>query len=241
MCAPAVNAALLTLTPLLAADNGPFSHANLRFAGLFVICLILAITVHEFAHAFAADKLGDGTPEAEGRLTLNPIAHADPIGTLILPLVLTVMQTGFLFGWGRPVNTQPRNYRRDVSMRAGMALVAFAGPLSNLLQAALAIALAAGLSAAGMAISPNVKESPLALFFTLNLVLFMFNLLPIHPLDGGKVFSWAFGAKWAPVDEFMGRYGGIVILVLVLSPIPILGYLLGPVLELGQRAFAAVL
>ena len=81
----------------------------------------------------------------------------------------------------------------------------------------------------------------LALFFTLNLVLFMFNLLPIHPLDGGKVFSWAFGAKWAPVDEFLGRYGGIVILVLVLSPIPILGYLLGPVLDLGQRAFAAVL
>ncbi|MCR9162004.1 MAG: site-2 protease family protein [Nannocystaceae bacterium] len=236
-----MNAALLTLMPLLAADGGPFSHQNLRFAGLFVICLIIAIAVHEFAHAFAADKLGDGTPEAEGRLTLNPVAHADPIGTLILPLVLTVMQTGFLFGWGRPVNTQPRNYTRKVSMRAGMALVAFAGPLSNLLQAALAIALAAGLSAAGVAISTDVKESPLALFFTLNLVLFMFNLLPIHPLDGGKVFSWAFGAKWAPVDEFLGRYGGIVILVLVLSPIPILGYLLWPVLDLGQRAFAAVL
>ncbi len=236
-----MNAALLTLTPLLAADQGPFSHQNLRFAGLFVICLIIAIAVHEFAHAWAADKLGDGTPEAEGRLTLNPVAHADPIGTLILPLVLTVMQTGFLFGWGRPVNTHPRNYTRKVSMRAGMAMVAFAGPLSNLVQAGLALGLAAGLSAAGVAVSMDVKESPLALFFTLNLILFMFNLLPIHPLDGGKVFSWAFGAKWAPVDEFLSRYGGIVILVLILPPLRILGYVLDPALALGQRVFAAVL
>ena len=101
------------------------------------------------------------------------------------------------------------------------------------------LALVAGLSAAG-ALTPTLM-TPLTLFFTLNLVLFAFNLIPIHPLDGGKVLSWAFGARWEPVDEFLRRYGGIVLIVLVLSPIPILGYLLGPVLDLGQRAFAAVL
>jgi len=232
-----VNAALLTLTPLFAGPS--FDAQTLRNAGLYVICLILAVTVHEFAHAYAAHKLGDGTPEAQGRLTLNPMAHADPIGTLILPLVLAIASPGLLFGWGRPVQSQPRNYTRKVTMRAGMAIVAFAGPLSNLVQAGLTLALVAGLSAAG-ALTPTLM-TPLTLFFTLNLVLFAFNLIPIHPLDGGKVLSWAFGARWEPVDEFLRRYGGIVLIVLVLSPIPILGYLLGPVLRLGQLALAAVL
>lgn len=232
-----MNAALLTLTPLLAAPS--ITAQTLRDAGLFVICLILAVTVHEFAHAFAAHKLGDGTPEAQGRLTLSPMAHADPIGTLILPLVLAVMSPGFLFGWGRPVQTQPRNFNRKVSMRAGMALVAFAGPLSNLLQAIVTLGVMAALQAAG-ALTPMLM-APLKLFFVLNLVLFAFNLLPIHPLDGGKVLSWAFGPRWQPIDEFLMRYGGIVILVLVLSPIPILGYLLKPIMDLGQMALSAVL
>ena len=217
-----MNAALLTLTPLFAGS--PITAETLRNAGLYVICLILAVTVHEFAHAYAAHKLGDGTPEAQGRLTLSPMAHADPIGTLILPLVLAVISPGLLFGWGRPVQTQPRNYTRKVTMRGGMAIVAFAGPLSNLLQAAITLAVLAGLSAAG-ALTQTLL-TPLTLFFTLNLVLFAFNLLPIHPLDGGKVLSWAFGPRWEPVDDFLRRYGGIVILVLVLSPIPFLRYLL---------------
>ena len=232
-----MNAALLTLTPLFAGS--PITAETLRNAGLYVICLILAVTVHEFAHAYAAHKLGDGTPEAQGRLTLSPMAHADPIGTLILPLVLAVISPGLLFGWGRPVQTQPRNYTRKVTMRGGMAIVAFAGPLSNLLQAAITLAVLAGLSAAG-ALTQTLL-TPLTLFFTLNLVLFAFNLLPIHPLDGGKVLSWAFGPRWEPVDDFLRRYGGIVILVLVLSPIPFLRYLLGPVLDLWQLALRAVL
>jgi Zn-dependent protease len=232
-----VNPAILTLTPLLA---GPSLNAQtLRNAGLYVICLILAVTVHEFAHAYAAHKLGDGTPEAQGRLTLSPMAHADPIGTLVLPLVLAIMSPGMLFGWGRPVQTQPRNYTRKVSMRGGMAIVAFAGPLSNLLQAALTLVLVAGLSAAG-ALNATLF-TPLSLFFTLNIVLFAFNLLPIHPLDGAKVLRWVFGSKYDPIDEFLLRYGGLVLLGLVLSPIPILGYLLKPVIDLGQLALGAVL
>ena len=104
--------------------------ADLRQVGIFVISLVLAITVHEFAHALVAHRLGDPTPEREGRLTLNPVAHADPIGTLLLPILLSLSTTGLMFGWGRPVNTQPRFYRRTITMRAGMALVSFAGPFA---------------------------------------------------------------------------------------------------------------
>ncbi len=232
-----VNAALLTLAPFLAGPK--FDAETLRMAGLYVICLILAVTVHEFAHAYAAHKLGDGTPEAQGRLTLSPMAHADPIGTLVLPLILAISAPGMLFGWGRPVQTQPRNFTRKVTMRGGMAIVAFAGPLSNLLQAALTLGLVAGLAAAGAMTS--TLFTPLQLFFTLNILLFAFNLIPIHPLDGGKVLSWLFGPRYQPVDEFLLKWGGIVLIVLVLSPIPILGYLLGPFLSLGNALFAAVL
>jgi len=232
-----VNAALLTLTPLLAGSQ--FEAEDLRMAGLVVICLILSVTIHEFAHAFAAHKLGDGTPEAQGRLTLSPMAHADPIGTLILPLVMGVINPAFLFGWGRPVQTDPRNYTRKISMRAGMAIVAFAGPLSNLLQAGLTLAVVAGLSAAGVFAGSSEFLKPFEIFFSLNVLLFLFNLLPVHPLDGGKVLSWAFGPRFEPVDDFLRRYGGIVLIVLVLSGV--LGYLLGPVMGQASAVFRAVL
>lgn len=232
-----VNAALLTLTPLLA--DAPFNAEKLRNAGLVVICLILSVTIHEFAHAYAAHKLGDGTPEAQGRLTLSPMAHADPIGTLILPLVMGVVSSGLLFGWGRPVQTDPRNYTRKVTMRGGMAIVAFAGPLSNLLQAALTLAVVAGLAAAGVFASSEFLVEPFRIFFGLNVLLFLFNLLPVHPLDGGKVLSWAFGPRFEPVDDFLRRYGSIVLIVLVLSGV--LGYLLGPVLGQATQVFRAVL
>lgn len=232
-----MNAALLTITPLLAGSS--FDANRLRMAGLVVICLILSVTIHEFAHAFAAHKLGDGTPEAQGRLTLSPMAHADPIGTLILPLVMGITNPGMLFGWGRPVQTVPRNYTRKVSMRAGMAIVAFAGPASNLLQAALTLAVVAGLSAAGLFSGSAELLIPFQTFFNLNVLLFLFNLLPVHPLDGGKVLSWAFGPKFEPVDDFLRRYGGIILIVLVLSGV--LGYLLGPVMGQSSRIFEAVL
>ncbi len=231
-----MNAALLTLTPLLA--GAPFDADRLRTAGLVVICLILSVTIHEFAHAFAAHKLGDGTPEAQGRLTLSPMAHADPIGTLVLPLVMGVMNPQFLFGWGRPVQTQPRNYTRKISMRGGMAIVAFAGPMSNLLQAGLTLGVVAALSAAGVFSSAAYLREPFRIFFSLNVLLFLFNLLPIHPLDGGKVLSWAFGPKFEPVDDFLQRYGGILLIVLVLSGV--LGYLLGPVMAQASQVFRAV-
>lgn len=223
------------------------SAADLRRAGIFVICMILAIGVHEFAHAFAAHRLGDPTPEGQGRLTLNPVAHMDPIGTLALPLILGISGTGMIFGWGRPVQTTPRYYTRKISMRGGMALVSFAGPLSNLLQAVLTLGLIFALTRTGVIdpaslIATGALDHPLLVFFYLNILLFAFNLLPLHPLDGGKVLGWVLGAKYQHVDDFLARYGFVILLVLVFAvPGDPLGTLFAPFFRAGNWALSALL
>jgi Zn-dependent protease len=233
---------LVALTPTADAWIGlvALGAADMRRAGMFVICLILAIAVHEFSHAWMATKLGDSTPEGQGRLTLNPIAHADPIGTLVLPLVLS-FSGNLLFGWGRPVETQPRNYTRKITMRGGMALVSFAGPASNLLLAVLTLGLVFGLAQAGViADNPTLFEI-LRVFFNLNLLLFVFNLIPIHPLDGGKMLAWLMGPKYQHVDDFLSRYGFIILMVLIFMPPYLLTYILGPFFTWGNMALAAVI
>jgi len=214
--------------------------ADLRLAGVFVICLIISIAVHEFSHAWAATKLGDPTPEGQGRLTLNPIAHIDPIGTLVLPIVLALFSPGMLFGWGRPVETHPRNYTRKVTMRGGMALVSAAGPISNLLLAGLALVLAWGLAMGGVIEGRLSPFHPLRVFFSLNVILFVFNLLPIHPLDGGKVLGWLLGARRQHIDDFMLRYGGMILLALVFLFPAVLAFVFGPFMQFGNWAFDAV-
>jgi Zn-dependent protease len=213
--------------------------ADLRQAGIFVICLILAISVHEFSHAFSAHKLGDPTPEGEGRLTLNPIVHADPVGTLILPIVLALTSPGFFFGWGRPVQTQPRYYTRKITMRGGMALVAFAGPFSNLLLAALTLLVVWILSLAGV-LTDGVL-GPLVIFFNLNIILMVFNLLPLHPLDGGKILAWFLGPKRQHIDDFLTRYGGYIIIIMVVALPGVLGMLLSPFYQFGHWLLRAVI
>ncbi len=179
---------------------------------IYVVCLVLSVAVHEFGHAWAANRLGDGTPEAEGRLTLNPIAHADPIGTLTLPVIAALF--GYpAFGWGKPVPTQPRNYHRNVSMRTGLALVSLAGPAGNLVFAVVALLIAGALSLGGVL----VPELSKLLYFvvTLNVLLMVFNLLPVHPLDGGKILSAVLPERFRAVDEWLEQWGGFVIIVLI--------------------------
>ncbi len=169
---------------------------------LYFAALAICITIHEFAHALAADRLGDPTPRLAGRVTLNPLAHLDPIGTIMLVL--------FRFGWGKPVVFDPYNLRNP---RRDSALIALAGPASNIL---LAIALSLALRFLPMA-------EPIAAFLvalvTLNIVLAVFNFLPIHPLDGGKILI-GFAPKdvareW---DQILHQYG-IFILFLLILPI----------------------
>ena len=195
---------------------------ELRMVAIYVIALVISVSIHEFAHAFSADKLGDPTPRQEDRLTLNPVSHADPIGTLLLPIFAGLSHLPLL-GWGRPVPTNPRYYTRKISMRAGLALVAFAGPLSNVIQAILTMALWLGLAAVGLvgtsvfAPTDGISEF-LTIFLVLNVVLALFNLLPFHPLDGGKVLAWLLPPKYEYIDDFLMRHGGWIILGLVFLP-----------------------
>lgn len=216
-------------------------HASdVRRMLIYVVCLVLATAVHEFAHAYTADRLGDPTPSRDGRVTLNPIVHADPIGTIGLPLFAGL--TGApLFGWGRPVMTTPNYYTRRISMRAGMALVSAMGPLSNLLQAVAAAGLGFGLNAAG--ITPATHSSVfgvLGVFLLLNVTLAVLNILPVHPLDGGKVLAWLLPARFSHIDDLLSRWGWAILLALMLTPA--LSYLFAPVMRYafyGMEALVA--
>ena len=166
--------------------------------------LLIAITIHEFAHAWAADKLGDPTPRLQDRLTLNPKAHLDPLGTIAILFIG--------FGWGKPVMFDPYNLENP---KRDSALIALAGPASNLLLA-LGISL---LIRFGGPLLPNVIQLGQLLYFTLyiNVMLAIFNLVPVHPLDGGKILIGLLPRDLAiEVDDFLRRYGMYVLLFMIL-------------------------
>ena len=173
---------------------------------IWIAALVIAITVHEFAHAWTAVRLGDPTPKLQGRLTLNPLAHLDPLGTIMLLLVR--------FGWGRPVQFDPYNLQNP---RRDSAIISIAGPLSNF---ALAILFSILLRLAVQPFSPFFfAASFLTPFIFLNVLLGLFNLIPIHPLDGGKILVGLLPAKEAAeLDVFLQRYG-VILLVLLVFPI----------------------
>lgn len=161
-----------------------------------LVPLILSLTVHEYAHAAMAKALGDDTAEREGRFTLDPMSHIDPIGSLALPAMLVLMNTGFWFGWAKPVPYDPLRFSRKVRMKHGVLLVALAGPLSNLILAVIAAALLGVLS------EHEAARTFLATCVLLNVLLFLFNLLPIPPLDGSKVAYGLLPDRWNGVLAF---------------------------------------
>lgn len=169
----------------------------------YVIALIIAITVHEFAHAYTADRLGDPTPGLQGRLTLNPLAHLDPLGTLMLFLVR--------FGWGKPVQFDPYNLRHP---RRDAAIISFAGPVSNLITATVASILLHVLALAPSALS-LVLTDLLSLVIILNVMLAIFNLIPVHPLDGFKIVGGILPVEYARQWYELEPYGMIFLLFLI--------------------------
>lgn len=183
---------------------------------LWLLAFAVAITIHEAAHAWMADRLGDPTPRLMGRLSLNPIVHYDPIGTTLL-LVLVILRSIGLpvipFGWAKPVRFDPYNLANP---RRDAALISLAGPASNLL---LASTLAVILKLLATPFSPFSYFSAIFYpFIILNVVLAIFNLIPIHPLDGGKVFVGLLPKEAArEVDAFLNRFG-ILILFLLIFP-----------------------
>jgi Zn-dependent protease len=167
------------------------------------IGLTIAITVHEFAHAWSADRLGDPTPRLQGRVTLNPLKHLDPIGTLFILFIG--------FGWGRPVEFDPFNLR---DMRRDAAIISFAGPLSNIIMAVLAGLISFGFAAAGM-LSP-IMAPIIYLFIYMNIGLAVFNMIPIHPLDGFKIVGGLLSKEKAHDWYALERYGFIFLLVIIM-------------------------
>lgn len=172
------------------------------------IVLLIAFTIHELAHAITADRLGDPTPRRQGRITLNPLAHLDPVGTLML------LVSGF--GWAKPVMVQPAYLRGNP--RTSMGIVAAAGPLSNLLLAAVAaIPLRLGLvdlSSQGGEIIPSLGFL-LVQFVFINLVLLFFNLIPIPPLDGFKILTAVLPAEMAYQLRPLEQYGFLILLLAI--------------------------
>jgi Zn-dependent protease len=178
---------------------------------MLLIPLVLSLTVHEFAHAWSASKLGDDTAAMQGRLTLNPIVHIDPIGTLLLPLL------GIPFGWAKPVPVNPARFRRDVNMTTGMMITAIAGPLSNLLLA-IASAVSYGLT---LRWAPNTLEANPGLHHFLlfavgiNVALAVFNMLPVPPLDGSRVVEGLLPYRMRGMWESVVRFSPLLLIGVV--------------------------
>ena len=178
---------------------------------LSLIPMLLSLTVHEFAHAWSAYKLGDDTASRMGRLTLNPIAHIDPIGTLLLPLL------GIPFGWAKPVPVNPLRFDRKVSMRTGMLLTAAAGPISNVILAVLCT-VAYGLlfrwtpQALFQAGHPSGLMVLLSQAIAMNVGLALFNMLPVPPLDGSRVADGLMPRHLRPAWENFSRLGPMLLL-----------------------------
>lgn len=189
------------------------------------IPIIMAMVLHELAHGYAALALGDDTAKRLGRLSLNPIRHVDPVGTLLLPGTLILLQTlfvghiVFLFGWAKPV---PIAAYRFPNPRRGMAIVAAAGPLANFVLAwlaALAFHLVPDLSPGDISPSVTWPSDMLSMFIQFNLVLGLFNLLPIPPMDGGRIVVGLLPERQAATWASLERVGlALVLGIVVLLP-----------------------
>ena len=191
-----------------------------------LIVLVVAFTIHEFSHAWTATQFGDDTPRLYGRLTLNPLAHLDPIGSLLLLIAG--------FGWAKPV---PINgYALQRRSPAAVMWVSLAGPGSNLAMAILAaipfrlglVSLDKGFAASN-SILPNVSQI-FAEFLMINLVLMIFNLIPLAPLDGEKVLEYFLPPSWLRVLDRIRPFGPVILLVLVFFGL--VGFIIGPPLRL---------
>ncbi len=236
-----------------------FDHISIPTIIISYVALLFSLSVHEASHATAAYWLDDDTAARLGRMTLNPIAHMDPIGTFLFPLL--GMTTGLPFiGWAKPVPIQPNRFTRKFTMRTGVALVSAAGPASNLILCliflvvtAVAVRLMAGdterarlfimtLNGPEALMAWKVSGTSLLLLglggrlIIINVMLALFNLLPLGPLDGAGVLQGFLPTQWAQKFDYYRRYMFFVLLAVVFIPGPgghssIIGWALSPVID----------
>ncbi len=199
-----------------------------------ILTLIIAFTIHELSHAITATQLGDDTARRMGRLTLNPLAHLDPIGSLLL------IFAGF--GWAKPVPVNPYNLR--MNPHVGMAVVAAAGPISNFLMALIAaipfrLGLVSPFASTGGPIFPSFAGF-LIDFISINLLLMLFNLIPIAPLDGSKILAGFAPREWDGLLATLEQWGPFLLLALVFLGQGLLAVIIGPPLNFMLRAIVGV-
>lgn len=178
-----------------------------------IVVLLVAFTIHELAHAVTADYLGDDTPRLMGRISLNPLVHLDPLGSLLL------LVAGF--GWAKPVLVNPLRMYKVKNVRMAMALVAIAGPVSNIVMAIIA-AIPIRLGVVGVAFAGSAGIFPstsvlLTEFIWINLILAVFNMIPLAPLDGSKVLAGLLPSEMVHKLQPLEQYGPIILLILVFS------------------------
>jgi Zn-dependent protease len=190
------------------------------------VTLVVMLTFHEFGHAWMASKCGDDTAKHEGRISLNPLVHIDPIGTVLMPLLMIFLMmsnsalAGFLIGWAKPVPVNPHNLR---NAKLDDVLITLAGPWMNLLLAVVFM----GVAKVGLMANSGAVADYCFMAVVLNLALFFFNLLPIPPLDGSRIMRVAVGMSHETYFQF-ARYGFlIIILVMNYTPVPkVIGFLI---------------
>jgi len=191
---------------------------------VWIVPVLFAITLHEAAHGWVAYKLGDPTAKSLGRISVNPIKHVDPMGTVVVPIFLATL-SGFVMGWAKPVPVEPRYFK---SPMLDMALVAVAGPVSNFFMACF---WALFIVTSTQFLSPSSTLSFLADMgekgIYINIILMVLNLLPIPPLDGGRVLAGVLPPSLAMPFMRLERFGMVIILVLLISGI--LGKIMWPI------------